>query len=243
MEAYQNALEAEIPQEALTVPENDEEIEETIKELLDGDPDDLDEIEEYIDEVEMYYSGELREFAFREAIRCGAINYVEANANEFDLNDEDDFSSSYLYETDDEAMQQLLIQYGASRPMDDYSDYRFARETLDGTIISFDKNFQKEVFEKYLTYTGLTREMVLKMLINGVDAYAKKELPENARGRSLTADFEAMGLSVDEEKLTFNNMYGESGGGTEELLEELGYSINFEGSSWKLETDGVRYVE
>ena len=54
-----------------------------------------------------------------------------------------------MYETDDEEMQEILMNHGAFKSWDDYEDCRFAMETVNGEILAFDSDFQQEVFKKY----------------------------------------------------------------------------------------------
>lgn len=219
----------------------DNEIEIHLRELLESDPTDFEEIEEYISDAEDCYGGDLYEFAFREAIRCGALNYVEAYAGDFDLNDADGYST-YLYETDDPTMQEILMDHGAFRSWDDYVDCRFAVETVNGSILAFDDAFREEVLEKYLSAAGLTREKVIGMLDGDYDPEETPTLSENL-DRCIEEDFDALGVSVEAEKIVFSYMIGENGYQTRELLEELGWECDFEGDSWKLETIGVFYIE
>lgn len=220
---------------------DDEEIEAHIQELLSGNPDEFDEIEEYIGEVEEHYSDDLSEFTFREAIRCGATNYVEAYAGDFDLNDGDGYST-YLYETEDPNMQEILMDHGAFKSWDDYADCRFAVETVNGEILAFDSDFQVEVFEKYLEFTGLTKAKIIQMLDEDYDQDEDDELPEDL-DRYFEEDFEAMGISAEDGDIAFSDMIGDGGYSTKELLEELGWDCSFEGDSWKLETLGVYFID
>ena len=82
---------------------------------------DIDEITEYLSAHEDLYSGDIFDFAFREAIRQGATEYIEENAENFDLNDGCGYST-YLQETDDEDVQDLLMELGAFRSWEEYCD-------------------------------------------------------------------------------------------------------------------------
>ena len=221
---------------------DEKEIEARIAEMLSSDPEDFDEIEEYIDEVSEYYSGDLEEFTFRKAVQTGARNYVDAYADDIDLNDGSDGNSTYIDETDDPDMQSLLMSHGAYRSWDDYLDHRFAVETLDWNILAFDSDFQEEVFEKYLEYTGLTREKVKEMLSADYDIDEDDDLPEGF-DRDFDEDMDAIGVTLEEGEITFTDKEGDDGSATQDLLEELGWSCSFEGESWKLETNGVYFID
>ena len=222
------------------IPGN-EEMEAHIRELLSGDPEKFDEIEKYISAVEAYYCGNLSNFAFREAIRSGASNYVEAHAGNFDLNDTDGYSS-YLYETDDSDMQEILMNHGAFKFLGDYADCRFAIETINGDILAFDSDFQREVFEEYLKYTGLTKEKIIQMLADDYDEYKDEDLPEDF-DRCVDDDFSALGISLSNGEICFGDLVGYRGYDTKKLIEELGWGCSFEGDSWRFETDGVYFID
>ena len=127
-------------------------------------------------------------------------------------------------------------------PWDNYYDCRFAVETTEHEIIAFNDNLQAELFEKYLTFTGLTKAKIIQMLADDYNEGEDEDLPEGSK-RCFEDDFEAMGISVEDGKIVFSNMVGERGFSTKELLEELGWECSFEGDSWKLETIGVYFIE
>ena len=219
----------------------DSKIEKKIVALFKAYEDD-EAIIEFIEENEDEYSGDLNDFAFREAIRQGITDYIDNHVDEIDLMDNGD-SSSYLDETEDEAIQSLLMSYGAYRSFDDYTDYKFSVETVNGTVLSFDSDFQQEVFEKYLSTYGLTREGVIAMF----DDEELVEVFEDEHERSFEDDMSAMGIAVEDGELTFldktdwdNNDFGIE---LYELVEELGWNCEFEGESWKLETNGVYFLK
>ena len=77
----------------------DSKIEKKIVALFKAYEDD-EAIIEFIEENEDEYSGDLNDFAFREAIRQGITDYIDNHVDEIDLMDNGD-SSSYLDETED----------------------------------------------------------------------------------------------------------------------------------------------
>lgn len=156
------------------------------------------------------------------------------------MNDEDGYST-YLYETDDPEMQEILMDYGAFKSWDDYADCLFAFETVNGEILAYNEDFQWEVFETYLEFTGLTRKKIIKMLADDYDEDVDENLPDGF-DRCLEDDFSALGISLSEGEIRFKCMVGDSGYGTKELLEELGWDCSFEGDSWTFETIGVYFI-
>lgn len=215
----------------------DEEIEAHIAELMASVEDDDSKVTEYIDEQEDNYSGDIADFAFREAIRQGVISYIENHAEEFDLNDGDGYSS-YLYESDDPDVQDVLMDHGAFRSWDDYVDCRFATETVNGSILAFDGDFQKEVFQKYLETYNLSENDVIAMF----DDEDAADSFEDEHDRCFSDDMDAMGIIIEDDEISFENKVDDDGFNLRELLEELGWSCSFEGDSWKLETIGVYFI-
>ena len=215
----------------------DKEIEAHIAELMESAEDDDSEVIEYIGEQKDNYSGDIADFAFREAIRQGIISYIENHAEEFDLNDGDGYST-YLYETDDEAVQDVLIDCGAFRSWEDYSDYTFAMETINGSILAYDPDFQLEVFEKYMETYGLSEDDIIAMF----DDEDAVESFEDEQGRCFSDDMAALGVSVENDEITVEDMVDADGWELRELIEELGWECDFEGDSWKLETNGVYFI-
>lgn len=91
---------------------DDNTIEAEIKRMIDESEEDFSELDDYISSHEDSYSGDLADFAFRAAIQSGNTEYVDQHADDFDLNDGDGYST-FLYETDDEEMQNILMNHGA----------------------------------------------------------------------------------------------------------------------------------
>ena len=218
-----------------------EELEAKIKEMLSQADGDFSELTDFIEEHEEDYDDDLAEYAFREAVRTGNTDYVDEFAQNIDLNDGDG-CSTYLYETDDEEMQELLMDHGAFRSWEDYDDCLFAVETVNGEILSFEPEFQKEAFEQYKEKFDLTDEKIMKVLGIDTDDEEDNEEDDFEIDRYVEDDMEALGVSFEDGEPQFMDMVSSSGMETMELLEELGWSCSFEGDSWQLETVGVYFI-
>ena len=216
---------------------NDEKIEAHIVELMASAEDDDSEVVEYIEEQEENYSGDIADFAFREAIRQGIISYIENHAEEFDLNDEGGYSS-YLDESDDPEVQEVLMECGAFRSWEDYDDCRFAVETVNGSVLAFSEDFQRELFQKYLDTYNLSKEAVVAMFSDEESV----ETFEDEHERCFSDDMDTMGICVEAEEISFEDKVDSDGWELREIIEELGWSCSFEGDSWKLETIGVYFI-
>lgn len=216
--------------------QSDSEIESHIIKLFSS-CEDIDEITEYLSAHEDLYSGDIFDFAFREAIRQGATEYIEENAENFDLNDGCGYST-YLQETDDEDVQDLLMELGAFRSWEEYCDCKFAVETVNGSILAFDTDFQREAFAKYLEIYGITEDDVIAMF----EDEEKAELFDTEHDRYFFEEMEMLGVTVEGTVITFIDKVDSDGGMLRDLLEELGWDCSFEGERWKLETNGVYFI-
>ena len=54
---------------------------------------------------------------------------------------------------------------------------------------------------------------------------------------------EMIGILSESASIAFKDMTGEDGNDTLELLEELGWELEFEGNSWRREKAGVYYLK
>ena len=208
-------------------------IEQIVRDLLIASPEDFDELDEFVEGHEDDHPDGLADYVFRLAIRMGNAAYVEEHAEDFDLNDGDGYST-YLNETDDEEMQEVLMSHGAFRSWDDYDDCKFAMETVNGEVLAFDDDFQREAFEKYKRDFEFTDAKLREILANGIY--------DDESGRDVEADLTALGVSFEEDDISFSDKCGDDGYELMELLEELGWDCSFEGDSWKLETIGVYFI-
>ena len=215
-------------------PMTQETIEQIVRNLLIANPDSFEEIDEFVEEHEDEHPDGLADYVFRLAIQMGNKEYVEEHAENFDLNDGEGYST-YLYETEDEDMQDVLMSHGAFRSWDDYNDCKFAMETVNGEVLAFDEDFQKEVFKKYKKKFGLSNKKIHSILEEGDDDYNGD--------RDIESDMEALGVSFEEEKISFNDKCGDDGCELMDILEELGWDCAFEGDSWKFETIGVYFIK
>ena len=209
-------------------------IEEFVRGLLIANPDSFEEVDEFIKKHEDEHPDGLADYVFRLAIQMGNIAYVEEHADNFDLNDGDGYST-YLNETDDEDMQDILMRHGAFRSWDDYDDCKFAMETVNGAVLTFDEEFQKEVYKKYKKEFGLSDKKIRSILEGDEDSCDYD--------RDIETDMEALGVSFEDDKISFNDKCYEDGYELMDILEELGWDCDFEGDSWKLETAGVYFIK
>ena len=217
-----------------TEPEN-ERIESEVKRMLgESEP----ELDNYISEHEDAYSGNLADFAFREAIRSGNTEYVYHHAEDFDLNDCYDYSS-YLYETDDIKMQQALIELGACRSWDEYTEFRFAAAPGNDEVIAFTPEFQREVYEKYKADYKLSDEQIYKELsprdtdCEGEDCEDEGcESAYDICDRFIDDDMSVLGITAEDGKLKFDPEDVDARS-LMELLEEIGWECESEGEDWE----------
>ena len=93
--------------------------------------------------------------------------------------------------------------------------------------------------QKYLETYNLSEDDVIAMF----DDEDAAESFEDEQSRCFSDDMDAMGISVNDGEITFEDKVDCDGWELRELLECLGWSCSFEGDSWKLETIGVYFIE
>ncbi len=214
-----------------------------LKEAFESE--DIDRVEELVNEYEDDFDDEnLGQKALELAVEAGCTDYVEEHIDDFDT-----WDMAYLMNlTDDPEMIETLNGHGIYHDWEYFDGFRFAYETVNGTVLSFDSDFQKEVWAKYMEEQSLNDERVVELLekfSTGEDLSEEEEELEMA--------CELLKVSVSEDGTLQLGEYGWSGevesecgaSGFDlvELLENLGYDIKFEGEQWKLETNGVYYLE
>lgn len=201
--------------------------------MLKHDPANLSAVEDFIREASDFFFDDLDETAFRLAVRLGAFHYVEGHCGDVEINDCDEGCSSYLLETENEAMLDLLKRYGACRSWDDFEDFRFALETVNGTILAFSEDFRSEVLDAYLAQMSLSRDDLIL------------HLEENATPNLSELDdiLEGLGMAYEDGEFVFTDSYTNYGYEIKDILEDLGWNCEFEGDAWKFETLGVFYIE
>ena len=128
------------------------------------------------------------------------------------------------------------MNHGAFRSWDDYDDCKFAMETVNGEILAFDSEFQKEAYEKYKEEFGFTDKKLRKIITEGLD-------DDEDYDRDVETDMTALGVSFENDEITFDDKCGDDGYELMDILEELGWDCAFEGDSWKFETLGVYFIK
>lgn len=136
-------------------------------------------------------------------------------------------------------MQDLLIKLGAFRNEGDYCEYRFAAGAFGDYFIAFDKDFQNEVFEKYLETYGISRQDVINMF---EDAEAADSF-DDENDRCFVDDMEALGVVIKDGEIVLEDDIHVVASVTRDLIKELGWECDFEGDSWGLETRSVYFIK
>ncbi len=210
-----------------------DEIESKLEEVLALEK--YEEAEGIVEAFSDKYNGDLAEMAFRIALQQNCYDYVERHIEEIDLNDSYG-CSTYLGETDDERIIDFLNSHGANRNLEEFEGCQFAAETVNGEIISFSKEFQREVLGKALSVLKISEEQLIHMLDSG-----------EAEGLNLGDDIsvldldnlaelcDALRVSVDKGKLRLGEFKFFDGSSDAvaliQLIESLGWKLRFEGST------------
>jgi len=220
-----------------------EQIEEMLEKALADN--DCETAEQIVADNEDDYEGDIAEAAFRIAVQQACYDYVSDHYEDVELNDIDGCWSSYLHETEDESIIDLLTSVGAYRDWDEFCDYKFAVETVNNTVLAFDEEFHKEIWDKVVSILGLTEAQIAKKLESGeAEEY---ELPDEISGMdtgTLQELCDVLLVTAEGDTLSLDEYSGdECGWQLRELVESLGWDCAFEGESWKFETNGVYYLK
>lgn len=212
--------------------------------LADGDNETAEKlVERYADDWDG--NGDLMTTALELAVETGNTDYVEKHIDDFDA-----WDLQYLLDIAEgnPEMIELLNDHGVYHEWEYYDGSRFALETVNGTVLSFDPEFQKEVWAKYMEEHNLKDERVVELLeklSTGEDLSEEEEELEMACEllKVSISDDGTLQLGEYEWSGEVESECGASGFDLVELLENLGYDIKFVGERWKLETNGVYYLE
>ena len=209
-----------------------------LKEAFESE--DIDRVEELVNEYEDDFDDEnLGQKALELAVEAGCTDYVEEHIEDFDT-----WDMAYLMNlTDDPGMIEALNDHGIYHDWDYFADFRFVFETVNGTLLCFDPELRKEALEKYMSQNSLTREQIAAILSDEELDDALVIDPDDVKYAC-----ELLGISLVDGELVPDEPdsmgdYPIDGWEAMDLLERLGYDISFEGESWKLETNGVYYIE
>lgn len=214
----------------------DDFIKEITAALSEDDAEKAEELlEEYIEE------GEKDECDILEEAFCLALNH---NCFAFVENHIEDLTadiSDYISETEDPDLLDLLFSCGASRNWEEYPAFcKFAFETINQSVITFDPKFQKEVYRSFLKKAKITEEEIIKTLEDGVDYVIEgEELWYEDDEEPIYEDYslqnfsKGIGFFVKEGKIVFHEFdyLEEDCSATLEILEALGYELLEEGTN------------
>lgn len=201
-------------------PEEDELTEDEARELLEIlFEDSYEAVNAFVDRWEDgYWSGELSDLAEEVAKELGNFDY------------------RYGDEEDDEVH------------WEDYEDYPFAMEVVNGDVISLTADMQRELAEKLAQKAGITLEELGACLLQ----LEEDEETENEVLSDLVSDCgelaEVLGYDVDEQEFTFPGIgYLEASCGWDavEVMKFLGYDLeeNIRHAPFEHGTDGVVFYE
>jgi hypothetical protein len=187
----------------------------------------------------------IEDLMFRAAVRAGNYSYVEEHVNCVDLNPNVGVTSLYLDEASDDSIRELLMQYGALMDLDEYDGYySLAIDTVTDAVLSFTTSFQKQVFDKFMDVSGMSQDQ-LKRALEDEDSLIDTNLPEPLADYNLQDIHNAFRFIIKDEKVeidTYGYLNEVSGWELKAIIEALGWEFEFEGVSWKLETNGVCYI-
>lgn len=222
---------------------SDEQIENAVNRFFDGKPDD----EEMFSPLEYYfrekysrqYSGDLEIFSFVSALRHNNYEYVYENVDNIDINDKGSYSS-YLYETTDNEIKDLLFEYGAIRNEDDYCNekYKFVYDNDADEVLVFNEDFQKKVYNKYKKVHKLNDKLISRILESEGNMDDEDD-DDDIDYCTIYDELDTLGISSDDGEIVF----GDPNGDPRDILEELGWECDFEGETNHFGSYGVYFIK
>ncbi len=224
--------------------------EQAIKKLTklfkNAEDDDYSEVDQFVDEQLFHYEGdedgELDELAFRIAIRLEAVEYVREHVDEIDLY-RPKKERSYSLETKNKEILSIL-DYDESDSWDDYADCKLVIEALAYTVLFFQEEFQREVFDKYLELAEIKEEDVIKYLQKAKTGESGENTCSNKDLYSLDKVIKILRVREDKGELVLKYDYPlEDSNSLKHLVESLGWEFSFDGGGGKCESSGVFYIE
>jgi len=204
---------------------------------------------------------------FLQAVREGDYEFIEEHIDEIDLTN-DDGSCPYLDETDDENIKQMFYDCGVLPELDSFeSGYRFAVDTVNWFILTFDPKLREEALTKAMEELGIPKDIAIARCEYGEDWELEyydddeEEDEDNSENDTDTDDRDEDSCTYD--WWSFNDvmralhvevengdfLYPEvpymtpDGDEAKELLENLGYEFESIGREARHDSAGVVYLK
>ena len=204
-------------------------------------------VEEYVKEHSE--EEDIDDIAFLAAVQTGNIDYIQNHAFDIDLNNEEAGRySSYIYETDDPIIQRVLFNCGAFRKLEDYDDCSFVFITNTGAL-NLTAKMHKAVYRKLLESLGVSEKKFVE-LVNAEmfdeDLDIEQE-PDWFDQYSLEDICEMLHLEINDDnrvELVEFEPYEETDlYELPELLESLGFDVQFDGEYNRRGNNGVFFIK
>lgn len=171
---------------------------------------------------------------FINALASNDFDFIKEHIEEIDLS-----SADYISETDDEDIINFLIENGAEISWEVCADkYRFSLENVNGAVLSFDPDLQREAYQKFLEISGFTEDDLFDKLENGtnfvsedilcIDLEDEEDYDRVYNGMTLLEYAKGIGFYVEDGEIVFHDFeYLESEDQYEsaEVLKALGYDL------------------
>lgn len=199
------------------------------------------DVEKLIAANKAVYEGDLKEFAFRIAVREGVYFYLVRYYRDVKMNDIKDCWSSYLSETEDAKIIDYLEKMGALRFPDEYSDCKLAIEDMKDNVIVFKPDFYREIWNKFVSFSGLTEDRIAEMLNN--DEACEYEFGEEMNYLTLEDVCYNLQVSTEGNTIVLNEGDWEDHGyGIAEIAEALGWKVEEAEICSKKNSYVIRYI-
>ena len=214
---------------------------------FDDEDEEKDELTQFIEEHEDECEFDLADYVFRQAIRTGNQEYVSDHAGDFNLSD-CDVQDSYLLETEDEEMRDILISAGeddsalAFEIEENAEDYRFLMNTVNGEILQLSDDLQWDAYEACKEKYGYTDDDILRIIRSQGRRFGIEWIPDSDPNHEILNDLLALGATFEDDELSFDTP--PQGGEFTRVLGNLGFSCDaIESSSPYGDAWGYCFIE
>lgn len=179
------------------------------------------EDEKYEDEIDEIDWSEMlclaAEVNSAEITRCIVEDYIE------NINDGNEGNCPALDNATDPDVRSILFDHGAIQSSDYYDDMKFSVCTNEWGVYAFDMDFRRDIINKI------------------IEKHKTEEIDDDTLDRyKETLFFEIVdGAVVSEDR----DCYEFDGVDLFKIIQDLGYSYDFEGEQWKLGTNGFYFIQ
>ena len=192
---------------------------------------------------EDHFQGDPEEYILHAAVQWGCVEFLTPEILDRDLNNDEGYCP-YLYETDDPEIQNLLLSYGGFAKEEEYKKYLFAYQEDTEEVLTFKPELRKAAFAAYLEENELSREEIIEILKNQVDAEECENDDFDDEEDEIAEDMHRLGVRLCRGRISFTGEIGdEDGYEIFSLLNDLNFEMEEDyGGQLHMQTNGIHYI-